>query len=101
MRYFTPAQLYWAYPHSDLLPMEPPSATKTWKQFVDELNKNERIPGQSLGDTLFLFLARELARTSGDQIDSDEQLRRIKSAIEQLDETLQDLRKQTPAKRTS
>lgn len=63
----TAADLYRAYPDSDLLPME-----------IDGVPKSA-----DCGDTLYLFLYRELY-SSDDPIDDDERVRRIDRAFHDL-----------------
>lgn len=53
-----PSWLYDSYPHSGLLPIEPPTESETLRQFQARI--------QDCGDTLFLFLLRELSECSDD-----------------------------------
>lgn len=46
--------LYESYPDSDLLPIDPPRPGETIDEFADR--------AEHAGDTLFLFLCRDLAR---------------------------------------
>lgn len=67
----TPFDLYWSYPDADLLGMAPPDPLTAWDQF-DATN---------CGDTLFLFLVRELGE---DCEGLGEQIRRLDRAIHDL-----------------
>ena len=73
---FSLRDLYEAYPDSDLLPLDPENLTLETVEF------EERRCG--LGDTLFLFLARELCAPA-DVCDLDIQLSRVESAIGELE----------------
>ena len=55
--------IYRAYPDSDLLPIDPPTAGETIDDFA--------LRAEAAGDTLFLFLCRE----AKDDIDVEEYLR--------------------------
>lgn len=63
--------IYDAYPHSDLLPIEVTEET-TLEDIEDECDS---------GDTLFLFVCRELC---GEELEPDEARRRLATAIRDL-----------------
>jgi len=74
--------IYRAYPDSDLLPIDSPTAGETIGDFADR--------AEGAGDTLFLFLCRE----ANDDIDAEEYLHRLDRAlrdIEQVRDVLADL----------
>lgn len=70
------AQVYQAYPDNDLLPFE----------ISDDVTLSD-IEGLAregqLGDTLFLFLCRELCQP-GDEVDLDEGIKRCEQAISDI-----------------
>jgi len=74
--------IYRAYPDSDLLPIDPPMAGETIRDFA--------LRAEGAGDTLFLFLCRE----ANDDIDAEEYVHRLDRAlrdIEQVHEAFADL----------
>ena len=71
---FRPIDLYNAYPDSDLLSVDPPSESETWDEFLPR--------AEGAGDTLFLFIAREV---SDCEDDSHEIYRRLVTAEGQLE----------------
>ena len=74
--------IYRAYPDSDLLPIDSPTAGETIGAFA--------VRAEGAGDTLFLFLCRE----ANDDIDADEYLQRLDRAlrdIEQVQDAFADL----------
>lgn len=72
--------IYDAYPHSDLLPIDPPTAKTTMEYFVDEC--------ECCGDTLFEFIVGELLEggTGEDgKMNVEACLRVTKNAIKDLE----------------
>lgn len=69
------AELARIYPSGDCLPLHPTRATY---EDVEELEKKSH-----LGDTLFLFLARELC-SPRERLTLLQQIRRVESAIDDL-----------------
>ena len=69
--------LYAAYPAHDLLPITPPTAKTSYAVFAQE--------AEQAGDTLFLFLLRELC-SPNDPCTADEAIARLGSAIRDLEE---------------
>lgn len=65
--------VYHAYPNSDLLPIE--VTTETMLDDVEDAD--------SLGDTLFLFLCRELCNEN-DEVELPEAVKRLKTAIHDI-----------------
>ena len=59
----TARRIYDAYPDSDLLALQKPTAKTTLRQFAEQLSDP-----QYCGDTLFLFLVRE-ACDAGDPVE--------------------------------
>jgi len=69
--------IYNAYPGSDLLPVDvAEDMTLEDIEFVE-------ATGPGIGDTLFVFLCRELANPD-DELDADEAARRCESAMDQI-----------------
>ena len=69
--------LYAAYPDHDLLPIAPPTAKTSYDAFARE--------AEHAGDTLFLFLLRELC-SPNDPCTATEADARLVSAIRDLEE---------------
>ena len=90
-RAIAPLVIYRAYPDRDLLPIAPPSG-ETIGVFA--------LRAEAAGDTLFLFLCRE----ANDDIDAEEYLHRLDSAlgdIEQVRDALFDLVAETTPRQPS
>ena len=75
----TAALVYGAYPHQNLLPLELPAPEMTLAAYLDQV-QTEEGPRQS-GDTLFLFILRELHDCAYDPQDC---LERLQGAIVDL-----------------
>lgn len=67
-------QIYDNYPDSDLLPIE----------VTDETTLDDIEAMDSVGDTLFLFLCRELCDNEDDPLRPAEAVKRCQSAIQQI-----------------
>lgn len=52
-------EIYSAYPHGDLLSIEPPAQDMSAREFLKQADP------PTLGDTLFLFILREVADVDG------------------------------------
>ena len=72
-----PRALYEAYPAHDLLPITPPTEKTSYDAFARE--------AEQAGDTLFLFLLRELCSPT-DPCTATEANARLGSAIRDLEE---------------
>ena len=72
--------LYDAYPHSDLLPIDPQSDLKDIKTL------HRKVASTNIGDGLFAFLAIELDEGSGN---ADEAIRLLQQASHDVEEVLQ------------
>lgn len=83
---FSLQDLYAAYPDSDLLPLDPKNLTP------EAVEAAEGRP-LGLGDTLFLFLVRDLCSPAGhpDHCDLDEQMARVRTARADLEAVYQAL----------
>lgn len=68
-------QVYDNYPDSDLLPIEVTDETT-----LDDIEEMR----ESIGDTLFLFLCRELCNNDDDELTFGEGVKRCQSAIQQI-----------------
>jgi hypothetical protein len=68
-----PVVIYAAYPHADLLPIEPPRPGESIREF--------KLRAERAGDTLFLFLCRE----ADDEIDVQEFLNRLDRAAADIE----------------
>jgi len=53
--------IYSAYPHGDLLPVEPPDKNMSVRDFL------KQVDPPTLSDTLFLFILREVADLDGER----------------------------------
>ena len=67
--------IYSAYPHSDLLPIEPPAQKASAREFL------KQVDPRTLGDTLFLFILREVADLDGER---EEVIPALNRAIDDL-----------------
>jgi len=68
-------EIYSASPHGDLLPIEPPAQDRSTGEFL------KQVDPRTLGDTLFLFILREVVDLDGERAEADRALER---AIEDL-----------------
>ena len=66
--------IYRAYPDSDLLPIDPPTAGETIGDFA--------VRAEAAADTLFLFLCRE----ANDDIDAHEYRKRLDRALRDIEQ---------------
>ena len=66
--------IYRAYPDSDLLPIDPPTAGET--------TAGLSVRAENAGDTLFLFLCRE----ANEDIDAEEYLHRLDRALRDIEQ---------------
>ncbi|HEV7224209.1 MAG TPA: hypothetical protein VGN42_15985 [Pirellulales bacterium] len=66
------ALVYEAYPHQDLLPVDPPAPGTTLAAYLDQVQAEE--DRRQLGDTLFLFILRELQDCAYDAQDCRKRL---------------------------
>ena len=66
--------IYKAYPDSDLLPIDPPTAGETIAEVA--------VRAETAGDTLFLFLCRE----ANDDIDAEEYCQRLDRALRDIEQ---------------
>ena len=73
-RDIAPKVIYRAYPHSDLLPIDPPREGENICDFT--------VRAADAGDTLFLHLCRE----ANEDIDAKEYLQRLKQALSDIEE---------------
>ena len=72
--------LYDAYPHSDLLPIDPQSDLQDLKTF------HRKVTSTNIGDGLFAFLVIELGEGDGNL---DEVIRLLRQAHHDIDVVLQ------------
>jgi len=78
----TPSDVYAAYPDAEDLTARKPADGETFTEYLSYLDDLEAR--NELGDTLFLFVMRELAGQPG--TDVDDAIERIEMAMRDLDE---------------
>ena len=78
--------IYDAYPHSDLLPIDPDQDCRTLRSLLD------RVTGENIGDGLFKFMVVEIVEGGEDTLTGA--IRVLEQARADVDAVLQALRDQ-------
>lgn len=81
MPQFTPLDVYKAYPGTEFLLIRKPKANETWDHWMEYLE--EQDSANSVGDTLFMFVMRELY-DGGEAVDIDTACNRLNRGINDL-----------------